>query len=308
VVQYGQYPDPRHVVAHLSDPHLLAGGALQYGAIDTEAHLEQALTRLRRLDPAPQALVFTGDLADRGEPKAYVRLRELVEPVAAAVGAQVIWVMGNHDERAAYSAALFDAESADPQDRVFDVDGLRIVALDTSVPGWHHGELGDAQLDWLRDLLATPAPHGTVLALHHPPIPVPMMRAAEIIELLDQHRLADVVRGSDVRAIIGGHYHLTSWSTFAGVPVSVASASCYTSEVAPDQRFLSAVDAHQAFTMLHLYDESADRAVVHTVVPLADVPEVSGYGIEVAEPLAALDHEERFDLVSRKDSWLNAPK
>jgi 3',5'-cyclic AMP phosphodiesterase CpdA len=123
------------VVAHLSDPHLLAGGALQYGAIDTEAHLEQALARLRRLDPAPQALVFTGDLADRAEPKAYVRLRELVEPVAAAIGAQVVWVMGNHDERAAYSAALFDAESDDPQDRVYDVDGLRIVALDTSVPG-----------------------------------------------------------------------------------------------------------------------------------------------------------------------------
>jgi Icc protein len=216
-------------------------------------------------------------------------------------------VMGNHDERAAYSAALFDAESDDPQDRVYDVAGLRIVALDTSVPGWHHGELGDDQLGWLADVLATPAPHGTVLALHHPPIPVPMMRVAEIIELLDQHRLAPLVRRSDVRAIIGGHYHLTSWSTFAGVPVSVASASCYTSEVAPDQRFLSAVDAHQAFTMLHLYDEAADHAVVHTVVPLADAPEVSGYGLDVVEPLAGLSPEERFDLVSRKDSWLNSP-
>jgi 3',5'-cyclic AMP phosphodiesterase CpdA len=305
MVQYGQYPDPRHVVAHLSDPHLLAGGALQYDAIDTDAHLEQALVRLRRLDPAPQAIVFTGDLADRGEPKAYLRLRELVEPVAAEIGAQVVWVMGNHDERAAYSAALFDAESEAPQDRVHDVDGLRLVALDTSVPGWHHGELDDDQLDWLRDVLATPAPHGTVLAMHHPPIPVPMVRVAEIIELLDQHRLAEVVRGSDVRAIIGGHYHLTSWATFAGVPVSVASASCYTSELAPDQRFLGAVDAHQAFTMLHLYDGAADRAVVHTVVPVDDAPEVSGYPLEVVAPLDALSHEERFDLVARKDSWLN---
>jgi 3',5'-cyclic AMP phosphodiesterase CpdA len=307
VVQYGQYPDPRHVVAHLSDPHLLAGGALQYGAIDTEARLERALARLRRLDPAPQALVFTGDLADRAEPKAYLRLRELVEPVAAEIGAQVVWVMGNHDERAAYSAGLYDDASDAPQDRVHDVDGLRIVALDTSVPGWHHGELTDDQLGWLRDVLADPAPHGTILALHHPPIPVPMMRLAAIIELLDQDRLAEVVRGSDVRAIIGGHYHFTSWATFAGVPVSVASASCYTSELAPDQRLLGAVDAHQSFTMLHLYDGAADRSVVHTVVPIEDAPEVSGYGLDVAEPLAALSAEERFDLVSRKDSWLNQP-
>ena len=37
VKQLGQHPAPRHAIAHLSDPHLLAGGRLQYGAVDTEA-------------------------------------------------------------------------------------------------------------------------------------------------------------------------------------------------------------------------------------------------------------------------------
>lgn len=302
--QPGQYPDPSHTIAHLSDPHLLAGGALQYGHVDTEARLEAALTRLGRLDPAPQALVFTGDLADKAEPKAYLRLREMVEAAAGALGAQVIWVMGNHDERAAYARHLFDApaDTDAPQDRVHDVAGLRVVSLDSTVPGWHHGELSADQLAWLADVLSTPAPHGTVLAMHHPPIPVPMMRIAEIIELKDQQPLADVVAGTDVRAIIGGHFHFTSYSTFAGVPVSVASATCYTSELAPDHRLLSAVDAHQAFTMLHLY---ADR-VVHSVVPIHDGTEVSGYGIEMAAPFDALSVEERFDLVARKDSPLYA--
>ncbi len=296
----GQYPDPTHVVAHLSDPHLLADG-LQYGVVDTAAHLERALTRLRRLPTPPQALVFTGDLADRGEPAAYRRLREVVEPAAADLGAEVVWVMGNHDDRGAYSRALFGVDSEEPQDRVHDVAGLRIVALDTSVPGWHHGELSDDQLTWLADVLDDPAPHGTLLALHHPPIPVPMLRLAELIELHDQPRLAEVVAGSDVRGILGGHFHFTSYSTFAGVPVSVASASCYTSELAPDGRLLSGVDAHQAFTLLHLYD---DR-VVHSVVPAHDAVEVSGYGLEMLEPFRALTPEERFDMVARKDSPLN---
>ena len=300
--QPGQYPDPSHTIAHVSDPHLLAGGALQYGHVDTEARLEAALARLGRLDPAPQALVFTGDLADKAEPKAYLRLRELVEPAAAAIGAQVIWVMGNHDDRTAYARHLFDLDSDAPQDRVHDVAGLRVVSLDSTVPGWHHGELTADQLAWLADVLATPAPHGTVLALHHPPIPVPMMRIAEIIELKDQQPLADVVAGTDVRAIIGGHFHFTSYSTFAGIPVSVASATCYTSELAPDNRLLSAVDAHQAFTMLHVY---ADR-VVHSVVPVHDGPEVSGYGLEMAAPFDALSAQDRFELVSRKDSPLYA--
>ena len=297
-VQLGQYPAPSHVVAHLSDPHLLAGGRQQYGVIDTERNLELALGRLARLDPLPQALVFTGDLADRAEPAAYARLREIVEPAAADFGAEVVWVMGNHDERAAYSRGLFGEESEAPPDRVHDVAGLRIVALDTSVPGYHHGDLTADQLSWLADVLATPAPHGTLLALHHPPIPLPMLRAAEIIELADQHELAAVVEGTDVRGIFGGHLHLTTWSTFAGVPVSVASATCYTSDPAPDQRFVSGVDGHQAFTMLHLY---ADQ-VVHTVVPVPEAPEVSGFGADVTAQVEALTVQERIDILSRKDS------
>ena len=297
-MQLGQYPAPGHVVAHLSDPHLLAGERLQYDVIDTEYHLRLALERLARLDPLPQALVFTGDLADRAEPAAYARLREIVEPAVATFGAEVVRVMGNHDERAAYSLGLFGEESEAAQDRVHDVDGLRIIALDTSVPGYHHGELTDDQLAWLADELATPAPHGTLLALHHPPVPSPLLRAAEIIELYDQHKLADVVRGTDVRGILGGHLHFSTYSTFAGVPVSVASATCYTSDPAPVDRFVSGVDAHQAVTMLHLYD---DR-IVHTIVPVAESPEVSGFPAEVAAQVEALSPEERREILSRKDS------
>jgi 3',5'-cyclic-AMP phosphodiesterase len=301
VIQYGQLPPPTHVLAHISDPHLLAGDARQYGAIDTVARFTAALDRLSRMDPAPQALVLTGDLADLGEPEAYRRLRALVEPVAQSMGAQVVWCMGNHDDRAAYSRELFGDESVAPQDRVYDVSGLRIISLDTSVPGWHHGELSDQQLAWLRDLLASPAEHGTILALHHPPIPSPMLPVAEVIELVETDRLADVVRGSDVRAILGGHYHFSAHSTFAGIPVSVASATCYLSDPAPLGRFISAVDGNTSVNAVHVY---ADR-VVHTVVPVPEAPEVSGFGLDVAPLVEALSPAERLEMFSRKDSEFN---
>ena len=301
-MQLGQYPLPRFTVAHLSDVHLLANGVLQYGVVDPEAGLRLALDRLRRVDPVPDALVFTGDLTDKGEPAAYRRLRELVEPVAQSMGAELIWVMGNHDERADYARELLDSEDDGLQDRVYDVRGLRIIALDTSVPGYHHGELDPEQLEWLRDVLATPAEHGTLLAMHHPPIPVPMMEASALIELYDQQALAPVLEGSDVRCILGGHFHYSSYSTFAGVPVSVASASCYTADPAPLERFVSGVDGHQSFSMAHLYE---DR-VVHTVVPLADVTEVTGYPSDVRAQVVALTAEERREMLSRKDSEFNA--
>jgi len=78
----------------------------------------------------------------------------------------------------------------------------------------------------------------------------------------------------------------------------VAAATCYTSDPAPTARFVSAVDAHQAITMMHLYD---DR-VVHTLVPLAEVPEVSGYPSDVRAQVEALNAEERREMLSRKDS------
>ena len=71
VKQLGQYAAPRHAIAHLSDPHLIGGGRLHYGVVDNVANLRRALDRLAAVDPPPQALVFTGDLADQGEPEAY---------------------------------------------------------------------------------------------------------------------------------------------------------------------------------------------------------------------------------------------
>ena len=81
--QLGQYAAPRHVVAHLSDPHLIGGGGLHYGVIDNDANLRRTLDRLAAVRPAPQAIVFTGDLADRAEPDAYDTLRSIVEPFAS---------------------------------------------------------------------------------------------------------------------------------------------------------------------------------------------------------------------------------
>ena len=93
----------------------------------------------------------------------------------------------------------------------------------------------------------------------------PLLPAAEIIELLDQPRLADVLRGTDVRAIVGGHYHSTSHSTFAGIPVSVAAATCYLADPATTDRFISA--SHRT-TSAQLRDDS-DVHVVATVVTVS---------------------------------------
>jgi len=232
--------------------------------VDADGRLGELLGQLNHSGVRPDAIVFTGDLADKGEPAAYRKLRDLVEPFAAELGAELIWVMGNHDDRAQLRRMLLDeVPSMAPLDRVRRIDGLRIITLDTSVPGHHHGELRQAQLDWLAEELATPAPDGTILALHHPPIPS-VLDMAVTVELRDQAPLGRVVKGSDVRAILAGHLHYSTNATFVGIPVSVASATCYTQDLTVAVGGTRGRDGAQACNLVHIYPET----VVHSVIPL----------------------------------------
>ncbi|MGV8884238.1 MAG: phosphodiesterase [Microbacteriaceae bacterium] len=302
MIQLGQYPAPSHVIAHVSDTHLLGGKKLLYGSIESDAHLRTAMDQLERSAIAPRAIVFTGDLTDLGEPDAYERLKAIVEPAAERMGAQIIWVMGNHDERPHYSHLLFGEEPSEaPQDRVYDINGLRIIAFDTTVPGYHHGAVTDAQLEWLASQLATPAPHGTLLAVHHPPIPTPLLWAMEMLELHGQDRLAAVIEGTDVRGILGGHLHYSTHSTFAGIPVSVAAATCYTLALTEGDRLLSGVDADQAMNLVHVYENS----LVHSIVPIGKRIEVTGFSIDHIAQIEAMTFEQRLEVFSSKTSAFN---
>lgn len=297
-VQFGQYPPARRTLLHLSDTHLLAGNPRLGGRYDTAANLARTLEAAEETGVRPDAIVFTGDLTDLGEPQAYAALRAAVEPVAERLGAPVVWVAGNHDERPALRQELLGLEpTQEPVTGVWDLGGLRLVALDSTVPGWHHGDLDEEQLDWLGGVLATPAPLGTILALHHPPLPshVPLF---DILELRDQGRLAEVIAGTDVRAILAGHLHYSTSGTFAGVPVSVASASCYTMDLARPPVEVNGMDAGQSFHLVHVYDDT----ITHAVVPVVDAETGDFFSADWVARMAALSPAERLEEFSRKRS------
>lgn len=294
--QFGQYPPARRVIVHLSDTHLLARGARLAGRYDVAAGLTAALAAVERTGVRPDALVFTGDLTDLGEPEAYRALRAAVEPVAARLGAPVVWVAGNHDERPAMRRDLLGLEPTEqPVTGVWDLGGLRLIALDSTVPGWHHGDLDEAQLRWLEEILAEPAPLGTLLALHHPPLPshIPFF---DILELRRQRELAAVIAGSDVRGILAGHLHYSTSGTFAGVPVSVAAATCYTMNLQRPPTEVNGMDAGQSFHLVHVYDD----VITHSVVPVVEGETAGTFTPEWTRRMAALTPAERLEAFSRK--------
>ncbi|MGC4154306.1 MAG: phosphodiesterase [Propionicimonas sp.] len=298
-VALGQYPPPDQVIVHLSDTHFVAGGAPLMGAVDSDGRLAEALRGLSASGLRPSAIVVTGDIADTGAADAYLRVRTMLEPVAEELGAQLIWVMGNHDDRAAFRAGLLDVEPSGAEvDAVHDLDGLRLIVLDSTVPGHHWGLVTPAQLEWLAEVLATPAPRGSILAMHHPPLPIPVV-LAQLIELREQSTLEAVLAGSDIRAIIAGHLHYSTWSTFAGIPVSAAAATCYTTDLLAPTPGLRGQDGGQAFNLIHVYPGQ----VVHSIVPIGDYP--TAFEIPVSHEqlamLARLSPEEQEAIAFAND-------
>jgi 3',5'-cyclic-AMP phosphodiesterase len=297
-----EHPRPDYILLHISDTHLIGGDGALYGAVDADGLLGELLQQLKHSGLRPDAIIFTGDLADQGERDAYRKLRAVVEPIAAELGAELVWVMGNHDNRAELRRLLLDeAPSMAPLDRVRMVDGLRIVTLDTSVPGHHYGEVSGSQLDWLAEHLATPAPDGTILALHHPPIPS-VLDLAVTVELRDQAGLGHVLKGTDVRAILAGHLHYSTNATFVGIPVSVASATCYTQDLTVEVGATRGRDGAQGCNVVHVYPDT----IVHSVIPLGTGKTVGTF-VSPAQAQRKITESGIFIEPSRRDSLFKHP-
>lgn len=214
-------------IVQLSDVHIPAEGRL-FGHVDCDARLAAALDAIVASDWRPEVLVLSGDLTDRGHPDSYRRLRPVVEAAARRLDAPVVYLPGNHDDVDVLERELLDREpTGRPLDQVAWIGSTRLIALDSTDRAGHHGTLEDAQLEWLAAELAAPAPEGSILVMHHPPVLSPLPIMADM-QLREPERLAAVLAGSDVRMILCGHDHHASCGALAGVPVWLAPALAYT--------------------------------------------------------------------------------
>jgi Icc protein len=219
-----------YLLIQISDIHLTSEGSLFPGA-RTRHNLMAALSLLTESGLRPNLLILTGDLANSGEPACYKDLAEIMDEATEAVGGSVVYLPGNHDERSAFRRHLLGQNAASsPINQIHWIDGLRVVLLDSVVIGEDHGELDEETLAFLREAIAAPAPDGTVLALHHPPIASPVQPMAHIM-LRQPERLAEAIDGSDVRLIICGHNHHGALGTLASIPVWVSPATAYEMDV-----------------------------------------------------------------------------
>ena len=229
--------EPELTVLHLSDVHArstedsyseLGTDGLFFG-VDGVGRLRAAVEGASTSRLRPDIVVVTGDLAHRRAASTYPRLAAVFDEIRTRLGCPVLTVPGNHDDPVAF-ASMFGTNPVE------HVRGFRVVGVDTSP-----GALSSNELARLSHELAAPAPYGTVIAMHHPPVPSPAATLAGR-ELARADELAAVLRGSDVTAILAGHFHHPMAGVFAGVPVWVGSSLAYLQDVGTPGDSLVAFD------------------------------------------------------------------
>ena len=212
------------MLAQLSDPHLGAD------PVHGEARLAAAVAAVAALEPAPDAVLVSGDLTDHGTATEYARVRALLAPLRMPVHV----LPGNHDDRAALRAAFpvdpgataLHGPGEDPAARyryAVRCGPLRLVACDSIRPGHDDGSLGEDGLAWLDAALADDPSVPTIVALHHPPL-VFGMPALDAIGLPGSERaaLARLLgRHPQVRRVVGGHLHRTAFGVVGSCPLVV---------------------------------------------------------------------------------------
>jgi 3',5'-cyclic AMP phosphodiesterase CpdA len=226
------------VFLHLSDLHLTADPATRLHGFDPEAQLRRVLARIERLPIAPAFCIISGDLVDDGEPAAYARLRELLAPLRART--PVLLGLGNHDARPAFRRTLLDHPTAltgddDPCCYARRFGDLRVLMLDSRVPGAVWGALGADQLAWLDAQLREPAPGGDLLVVHHPAAR-PGVPWLDDDLLRDADALAEVIAGRRLLGLLAGHCHVASATPFAGTLAVTAPGVVFQFDPHPRRR------------------------------------------------------------------------
>lgn len=217
------------LIAQITDMHLKAEGELLYDRIDTAGYLERAVAHIAALDPKPDIVIATGDLVEGGKPEEYARLRRLLAPLTMPV----FVVPGNHDARDALREGFADhawlPRSGFLQYAIEDLP-LRLIALDTLVPGKGHGELCEERLAWLEARLSERTDAPTLLFMHHPPFACGIAAFDKARLVRGGERLAELVRRhGNVRRLLCGHVHRPIQAIWAGTLASIAPSTAHQS-------------------------------------------------------------------------------
>jgi len=264
------------LIAQITDTHISTPDSANDRVFRTPEHLERAVAHLNGLDPRPDVVLATGDLVERGEPAEYARLRSILDRLTMPL----YLVPGNHDSREHLARAFADRGYLPGSGFLqYTVEPwpVRLIGLDTNVPGEHGGRLCAERLGWLEARLAEAPSRPTVVFMHHPPFRTGMAVMDEM-GLEGGEELARVIQHhSQVERVLCGHVHRPMTRRFAGTVASTSPATAHqlALDLAPSRRL--AVVMEPPACMLHQWLGADAGLVSHVSVIGGERPPFTVY-------------------------------
>jgi 3',5'-cyclic AMP phosphodiesterase CpdA len=196
------------ILIQLTDLHCVGYGRPAMRRCETNALTERALRAVRGFRPRPDAVLITGDLTDNGRPEEYALLADMLK---RTLDMPVYVIPGNHDRRENFRAGLahLPGVTTDAEFVQYTVEDLsvRLIMLDTVVPGAGHGVLCPNRMAWLEARLAEQPARPTLIAMHHPPFIIGIGHNDKINLHGCDAFAALMARHPQVTRIICGHHH-----------------------------------------------------------------------------------------------------
>jgi len=211
----------------LTDSHVCMPGTRLYGRVDTARMLDTAVTAVLNLKQAPAAVVITSDLAESGAAAEY----EVAARAIRRLPMPVYLMPGNHDDREQLRKSFPDHAylgTGTYLQYAAALGDMRLICLDTVVPGQPHGELDDARMSWLAEQLERYQDETVILAMHHPPFATLIGHMDKMGLLQGAPELEKLVASyPNVARVICGHMHRAIDIGFAGTIASVAPSTAH---------------------------------------------------------------------------------
>lgn len=215
-------------LVQITDTHIDKPGRKVLGRIDTAARLAGAVGVINDMDPPPDLVIHTGDIAAHGTAEGYAHFKE----IASELEAPLVLLAGNHDDREALRAAFGGTDwlpaGGEFLHYVVEDYPVRIVCCDSLDPGAVPGKLCEARLRWIEETLAAAPDRPTIVALHHPPF-CSGMTGSTADGLTEGGASFDALlrRHPQVERVIAGHSHRAFTTRFGGTIAFVAPATAF---------------------------------------------------------------------------------
>ena len=210
------------LIAQISDIHIAGGNRKTYGIAPMAENLARCVAHINELAPQPDLIMVSGDICDTGSSAGARRAKDILDRLRVPY----YIIPGNHDERTSLRSVFAGATcpSPDPDFIHYVIEGhaLRLIAMDSMIPGAPGGELCAHRLAWLDQQLGAAPDKPTIIFMHHPPVDC-NVRETRIDGFIGAARLGEIIANyRNIECIACGHIHLLTHTRWHGTVVTTA--------------------------------------------------------------------------------------